>query len=62
MESSPSLLDNVENAVWHAFDHLALEGDGTAPKSKLKVREKTHAAKVAFLFSRKREAPQRRPR
>ncbi len=31
------LLDNVENSVWHAFDQLALEGDGTAPKSKLKV-------------------------
>lgn len=32
-----NLLDSVENSVWHAFDYLALEGDGTAPKSKLKV-------------------------
>jgi hypothetical protein len=32
-----NLLDSVENSIWHAFDHLALEGDGTAPKSKLKV-------------------------
>ena len=31
------LLDSVENSVWHAFDFLALEGDGTAQKSKLKV-------------------------
>lgn len=31
------LLDNVENSVWHAFDYLALEGNGTAPKTKLKV-------------------------
>ena len=33
----PNLLDNVENSVWHAFDYLALEGDATAPKAKLKV-------------------------
>ena len=33
-----NLLDNVENSVWHAFDYLALEGDGTATKLKLKVR------------------------
>ncbi len=32
-----NLLDNVENSVWHAFDYLALEGDATAPKTKLKV-------------------------
>ena len=32
-----TLLDSVENSVWHAFDFLALEGDATAPKSKLKV-------------------------
>ena len=32
-----NLLDSVENSVWHAFDYLALEGDGTAQKSKLKV-------------------------
>jgi hypothetical protein len=32
-----NLLDNVENSVWHAFDVLALDGDGTAPKTKLKV-------------------------
>ena len=36
-EIMANLLDNVENSVWHAFDHLALEGDGTAPKAKLKV-------------------------
>ena len=33
-----NLLDNIENSVWHAFDYLALEGDGTAQKSRLKVR------------------------
>ena len=33
-----NLLDSIENSVWHAFDYLALEGDGTAQKSKLKVR------------------------
>lgn len=32
-----NLLDSVENSAWHAFDYLALEGDGTAQKSKLKV-------------------------
>ena len=32
-----NLLESVENSIWHAFDYLALEGDGTAPKSKLKV-------------------------
>lgn len=32
-----NLIDCVENAIWHAFDYLALEGDGTAPKSKLKA-------------------------
>lgn len=31
------LLDSVENSVWHAFDYLALEGDGTASKAKLKT-------------------------
>jgi len=31
-----NLLDNVENSIWHAFDFLALEGDGTATKVKLK--------------------------
>ena len=36
-----SLLDNVENSVWHAFDLLALEADGSATKSKLKVRDLT---------------------
>ena len=34
-----NLLDNVENSIWHAFDFLALEGDGTATKVKLKVRQ-----------------------
>ena len=34
-----NLLDNVENSIWHAFDFLALEGDGTATKVKLKVRK-----------------------
>ena len=33
-----NLLDNVENGIWHAFDYLAHEEDGTAPKTKLKVR------------------------
>ena len=32
-----TLLDSVENSIWHAFDYLALEGDGTATKHKLKV-------------------------
>jgi len=32
-----NLLDCVENSVWHAFDYLALEGDGTAQKFKLKT-------------------------
>ena len=32
-----TLLDSVENSIWHAFDYLALEGDGTATKAKLKV-------------------------
>ena len=32
-----NLLDSAENSVWHAFDYLALEGDGTAQKPKLKV-------------------------
>ena len=36
-----NLLDNVENSIWHAFDFLALEGDGTATKVKLKVRPKS---------------------
>jgi len=31
-----TLLDSVENSIWHAFDYLALEGDGTATKHKLK--------------------------
>jgi len=30
-------MQHVENAVWHAFDFLALESGGTATKSKLKV-------------------------
>jgi len=33
----PQVLDRVENAVWHAFDFLALDSGGTARKSKLKV-------------------------
>ena len=33
-----NLLDSIENSAWHAFDFLALEGDGTAQKPKLKVR------------------------
>jgi len=32
-----NLLDNVVNSVWHAFDFLALDGDATASKTKLKV-------------------------
>ena len=35
-----NLLDSVENSVWHAFEYMALEGDGTVPKSKLKVGKK----------------------
>lgn len=35
-----NLLDSVENSVWHAFEYMALEGDGTVPKLKLKVGEK----------------------
>ena len=31
------LLDSVENSVWHAFDFMALEGNGTVTKTKLKV-------------------------
>ena len=31
------LLSFTENAVWHAFDFLALESGGSATKSKLKV-------------------------
>ena len=34
-----NLLDSVENSIWHAFDYLALEGDGTATKLKLKVSD-----------------------
>ena len=34
-----NLLDSIENSAWHAFDFLALEGDGTAQKPKLKVRK-----------------------
>ena len=37
--SVANLLDNIENGVWHAFDYLALEGDATAPKIKLKVKK-----------------------
>ena len=37
-----NLLDSVENSVWHAFDYLALEGDGTAQKTKLKVSQIRH--------------------
>jgi hypothetical protein len=33
------LLDSVENSIWHAFDFLALEGDGTATKLRLKVKK-----------------------
>ena len=35
------LLDSVENSVWHAFDYMALEGNGTVTKSKLKVGRQT---------------------
>ena len=55
-----NLLDNVENSVWHAFDYLALEGDGTATKLKLKVRHilknsniyslKSALGKISFIF------------
>ena len=36
-----NLLDSVENSVWHAFEFMALEGDGTVPKAKLKVGRET---------------------
>ena len=36
-QTMAELLDGVENSVWHAFDFLALEGNGTVTKSKLKV-------------------------
>eukprot|EP00095_Tigriopus_kingsejongensis_P012626 maker-scaffold407_size180809-snap-gene-0.29 protein:Tk12626 transcript:maker-scaffold407_size180809-snap-gene-0.29-mRNA-1 annotation:"differentially expressed in fdcp 6-like protein" len=32
-----NLIDCVENSIWHAFDYVALDGDGTAPKAKLKT-------------------------
>ena len=48
-----NLLDNVENSVWHAFDYLALEGDGTATKLKLKVRHSLNFEYIhAFSFIR----------
>ena len=40
-----NLLDSVENSVWHAFEYMALEGDGTVPKSKLKVGRKHYKLK-----------------
>ena len=40
------LLDSVENSVWHAFDFMALEGNGTVTKTKLKVS-------ITFLFCKK---------
>lgn len=36
------LLDSVENSVWHAFDFMALEGNGTVTKTKLKASKKSH--------------------
>ena len=49
-ESAGNLLDGVENGIWHAFDFLALEGDGTAPKSKLKVGVETKFKKAESLY------------
>ena len=46
-----NLLDSVENSIWHAFECLALEGDGTAPKAKLKVRN------IPISSPRKRRSP-----
>ena len=46
-----NLLDNVENSVWHAFDYLALEGDATAPKTKLKVGSFVHASTIIRIIS-----------
>ena len=43
-----NLLDSVENSVWHAFEYMALEGDGTVPKSKLKVGQND---KIIHYFS-----------
>ena len=45
-----NLLDSIENSVWHAFDYLALEGDGTAQKSKLKVRSFTISLINMIIF------------
>lgn len=44
-----TLLDSVENSIWHAFDYLALEGDGTATKHKLKV--KFHYSFFKMIFT-----------
>ena len=43
-----NLLDSVENSVWHAFEYMALEGDGTVPKSKLKVGSETKSGSSYF--------------
>ena len=39
VSTAANMLDNIENGIWHAFDFLANEGDATAPKTKLKVRQ-----------------------
>ena len=40
--------DSVENSVWHAFEYMALEGDGTVPKTKLKVGSETKSGSSYF--------------
>lgn len=52
-----NLLDSIENSVWHAFDYLALEGDGTAQKSKLKVRSFTISLINMIIFDVLRNVP-----
>ena len=46
-----NLLDSVENSVWHAFEYMALEGDGTVPKSKLKVGKKDYKLKATYTYT-----------
>ncbi len=50
-DAMANLLDNVENSIWHAFDYLALDGDGTAPKAKLKVRTRLLLVSLSLSLS-----------
>ena len=45
------LLDSVENSVWHAFDFMALEGNGTVTKTKLKVGRHLRAFDTAVSIA-----------